>query len=357
LILAIDATMKFSVCIPNFNYERYLGLTIKSVLEQADADMEILISDNASTDGSAALARSYGDPRIQLRINAANVGFAANLDRAARMATGDWMIMLSSDDLALPSALSTYRRLIEALGPSADGAVMTSTMQMISSDGRPLELMPKDDQLWGTAERSAELERVVGAPVYSMPADILLRHCLARMKNPFNFAATCYPRRLYDAVEGYGAGRLINPDKYYHWKLLAVAQRAYFVDQPLFAYRWHEQNQNSQQAASGNLKYLVDEYASTLEVDEAVLKRLGITRQTLNDALIEYDIARHGLATLAKGNRVRAMRILQFGRAVYPDSVRHNRNARILSILLRFGPLGERIAAWAYSRYLDKPNP
>jgi hypothetical protein len=270
------------------------------------------------------------------------------------MASGDWMIMLSSDDLALSGALSTYRRLIEALGPAAQGAVLTATMQMISSDGRPLEPMPKDDQLWGTAERSAELERVVGAPVYSLPADVLLRHCLAQMKNPFNFAATCYPRQLYEAVEGYGAGRLINPDKYFHWKLLAVAQRAYFVDRPLFAYRWHEQNQNSQQAASGALKYLVDEYASSLEIDEAVLKRLGITRQTVSDALIEYDIARHGLATLAKGDRVRAMRILQFGRAVYPDSVRHNRHARILAILLRFGPLGERVAAWAYARYLDK---
>ena len=70
-----------------------------------------------------------------------------------------------------------------------------------------------------------------------MAADELLRRCLAQMNNPFNFAATCYPRRLYQAVEGYGAGRLINPDKYFHWKLLAVAERAYFVDRPLFAYR------------------------------------------------------------------------------------------------------------------------
>ena len=174
------------------------------------------------------------------------------------------------------------------------------------------------------------------------------------MKNPFNFAATCYPRRLYEAVEGYGAGRLINPDKYFHWKLLGVARRAYFVEQPLFAYRWHEQNQNSQQAASGALKYLVDEYASSLEIDEALLQRLGLSRRAVSDALIEFDIARHGLATLARGNRGRALRILQFGRAIYPESMRHNRNARILSILLRMGPLGVRIAAWAYARHLDK---
>jgi hypothetical protein len=122
----------------------------------------------------------------------------------------------------------------------------------------------------------------------------------------------------------------------------------------LFAYRWHQQNQNSQEAAGGSLKFLVDEYTSTLEMDGSVLARLGVTRQALADAMVEYDVARHGLATLARGNRVRAQRTLQFGRAVYPDSVRQSRNARILSTLLRLGPLGERIAKWAYARYLDK---
>ena len=150
------------------------------------------------------------------------------------------------------------------------------------------------------AEQSADLHRAVRAPTDTAPpADELLRRSLVQMKNPFNFAATCYPRRLYEAVEGYGSGRLINPDKYFHWKLLGVARRAYFVEQPLFAYRWHEQNQNSQQAASGALKYLVDEYASSLEIDEALLQRLGLSRRAVSDALIEFDIARHGLATLA----------------------------------------------------------
>jgi glycosyltransferase involved in cell wall biosynthesis len=347
--------MKFSICIPNYNYERYLGRTISSIREQqGDADFEILLSDNASTDGSVALARSLADPRVQIHVNSVNVGFGGNLDRAARMAAGDWMIMLSSDDLARPEALSTYRNVIEALGPAADRAVLTSAMDMISSDDRVIDHVGWEESVWRGAERSPELERAAGGPVYGIAADELLRRCLAQMKNPFNFAATCYPRHLYQAVEGYGAGRLINPDKYFHWKLLGVADRAYFVDRPLFAYRVHTQNQNSQEAAGGALKYLVDEYVSTLELDAAVLARLGVTRESLGDALVEHDIARHGLATLAKGNRVRARRILQFGRAVYPDSVRHNRNARILSTLLRLGPVGRQIATWAYARYLDK---
>ena len=140
--------MKFSICIPNYNYERYLGRTISSVREQQDADLEILMSDNASTDGSVALAQSFADPRIQVHVNAVNVGFAGNLDRAARMASGEWLVMLSSDDLARPGALATYGRLIEALGPAAEGAVLTSSMDMIDSDDRLIDHIGKDESVW-----------------------------------------------------------------------------------------------------------------------------------------------------------------------------------------------------------------
>ena len=61
--------MKFSICIPNYNYERYLGRTIQSILAQDYQDFEILVSDNASTDGSVTLVQSFHDPRIQLRVN------------------------------------------------------------------------------------------------------------------------------------------------------------------------------------------------------------------------------------------------------------------------------------------------
>ena len=149
-------------------------------------------------------------------------------------------------------------------------------------------------------------------------------------------------------------GRLINPDKYFHWKLLAVAERAYFVDRPSFAYRWHEQNQNSIQASGGSLKYLVDEYTSTLELDEARPRPARNDPEALSrrHGRIRRCPARVGHA--GAGNRVRARRTLEFGWAVYPDSMRQSRNARILSTLLRLGPIGERIAKRAYARYLDK---
>src|SRR5215469_7128477 len=128
--------MKFSVCIPNYNYERYLGRTIQSALDQQGGELEVVVSDNASTDRSVEIVQGFADPRIRLSVNRCNVGFAGNLDRAARMANGDWMLMLSSDDLMRQGALATYRARFEKLGPSAEKAIATSDMEVIDSDDR-----------------------------------------------------------------------------------------------------------------------------------------------------------------------------------------------------------------------------
>jgi glycosyltransferase involved in cell wall biosynthesis len=344
--------MKFSVCIPNYNYERYLGRTIQSVRDQAGEDFEILVSDNSSTDGSMEIVRGFGDSRIRWRINRCNVGFAGNLDRAARLAEGDCMIMLSSDDLMRPGGLATYRALFERLGSAAESAVATSAMDVIDSDDRVTgKVSLAGNGLWREIDRASEFDEIAGGPVYRVPARELLRRSILSMQNPLQFAATVYPRSLYEAVEGYGGSRLINPDKWFHWKLLAKADTAYFIDRPLFAYRWHPSNQTAQQSGSGALKYLIDEYTSTFEFDGAVLKELGLSRADLERAFIEHDIGRHGLAVLARGNRSLARRIFNFGKASYPQHARHNWKVRSLGMLLKLGPVGQRIAGASYTYY------
>jgi glycosyltransferase involved in cell wall biosynthesis len=343
--------MKFSICIPNYNYERYLGRTIQSILEQDYQDLEILVSDNASTDGSVEVVRKFGDPRIQLHVNACNVGFGGNLDRSARMASGACIIMLSSDDLMRPCALATYNKLFESLGSRGRGAIASASWDVIDAHDRVTGQTGPDPSLWMPADRQGDLESLLEAPVYGVPANELLRRCLRQMKNPFNFAATVYARDLYRAVEGYGGGRLFNPDKWFHWKVLGTAEMAYFVDRRLFAYRWHGDNQAAQESATSALKFLVDEYVSTLELDAGVLERIGLSRDAVLEAFVEYDIARHALATLARGQRVRARRILDFGRAAYPQHVRRNRKALVLRALLAMGPMGQKIAERAYRSY------
>jgi len=346
--------MKFSICIPNYNYERYVGRTVRSALAQTYEDLEILVSDNASTDRSVEVIRDAGDARVHLSVNQCNVGFAGNLDRAARMATGDRMIMLSSDDLMLPDALATYRALYDALGERGESCVASAAWDVIDADDRVTGYTGPNSAIWKATDRVPELEKQLGCPVYGVKACELLKRCILAMKSPFNFAATVYPRRLYQAIEGYGGMRLINPDKWFHWRLLGVADTAYFLDRRLFAYRCHSSNQLSQETSMSSLKYLVDEYVSTLELDNGLLAKAGLSREDAIAAFVENDIANHGLATLARGQRQRGRRILDFGRATYPLHMRRNRKAWALAALLALGPVGQRLARSAYRRWNEK---
>lgn len=332
--------MRFSICVPNYNYARYLGETIGSVLSQSETDFEVLVSDNASTDDSVAIVKGLGDPRVKLRVNRWNVGFAGNLDKAAAGATGDHMIMLSSDDLMEPDALAAYRRLVEALGGDAARTIFACTVHVIDGEGKRTGHRPIDWKQWRGAVKDEALSAAVGADVYRMPAHQLLARSLELLRSPFRFLATCFPRGVYEAVEGYGGQRLMNPDKWFVWKALSVAEHAAMIDAPLFSYRVHENNQGAIQARTGALKHLVDQYVASFDMPAPVQKASGLDAQALAVNFIEQDVALRGLQALARGDRRRAQRGVWFGLAAYPELARRNRKLTALRILLALGPLG-----------------
>jgi hypothetical protein len=174
------------------------------------------------------------------------------------------------------------------------------------------------------------------------------------MQNPFYFCATAYPRTLYEELEGYGGARLINPDKWFHWRLLGSADCAYFIRRPLFAYRIHSQNQAAQQTQSKALKFLMDEYAATFEVSDKMLAKANLTRHDLESAFVEYDIIRHGTSLIAQGQRKLARRTHAWGRATYPQHLRRSPRAWAFRMLLLAGPLGTPLARLLRSRYSPK---
>ena len=105
----------FSICIPNFNYARYLKLTCESVLAQESCNYEIVIADNHSTDGSIEFIKEIAGAHQSIKyvINSSNFGFSGNLEKVTSQATGKYFILLSSDDLMNKGALMRYKKLIE----------------------------------------------------------------------------------------------------------------------------------------------------------------------------------------------------------------------------------------------------
>ena len=87
-----------SVCIPTYNYGRFLGRAIESVLGQAFGDFELLVVDNASTDGTDELVAGYDDPRLSYLRNERNLGLFGNFERCLELARSDLVKILCADD-------------------------------------------------------------------------------------------------------------------------------------------------------------------------------------------------------------------------------------------------------------------
>lgn len=339
----------FSVCVPNYNYGSYITETIESALNQPGQDMEVVVADNASTDNSVEAVQSLIDKHrnIKLKVNRCNVGFYENLKRAASLANGEWMTMLSSDDLATPEAYSIYKKIIDALGDDTKRVVLCSNADKIDAKSKIIDHPKMDMKLWKGAKINQFLSDKVSAEVWEIDAVLLLKNNLEILRNPLHFATTTYPKELHDEIEGYSWGGIINPDMQFSFNLMSVADKVFFVDKPLFQYRWHESNQTAQQAQSGALKFWVDEYVSTFNMPNRVLDRAGITREQLANNFIEEDIALRGLLALSDGHSALAKRLFYFGKATYPEQASSNKKFLILSILLKLNYLGFLIAKLA----------
>ena len=90
---------KVSICITVYNKEKYIAQSIESAISQDYKNIEIVIHDNASTDGSADVIKKYlSDNRIKFYRDEINSGMYYSFKTALDKATGEWVIFLNSDD-------------------------------------------------------------------------------------------------------------------------------------------------------------------------------------------------------------------------------------------------------------------
>lgn len=104
--------MKISIVTISFNQREYLRSCIDSILGQTGCELEYIVVDPGSTDGSRSLIESYGD-RI-VRVFESDDGPADGLNRGFARATGDIFGFINSDDYLLPGALAAVTAFFQA---------------------------------------------------------------------------------------------------------------------------------------------------------------------------------------------------------------------------------------------------
>jgi cellulose synthase/poly-beta-1,6-N-acetylglucosamine synthase-like glycosyltransferase len=114
--------MRFSICIPTFQRLPMLRGALESALGQDLDDFEVVVSDNASSDGTASYLQGQSHPRLRCLIQPSNVGSVANHNQCVTAARGEWIVFLHDDDQLSGCALTELARYFDA-HPSVDVAL------------------------------------------------------------------------------------------------------------------------------------------------------------------------------------------------------------------------------------------
>jgi len=127
---------KITVLLPVYNAKPYLHDAIHSVLDQTYKNIELLIIDDGSTDGSVDIIRSFKDPRIVFLQHVANNGLIATLNEGLEKARGEYIARMDADDIwTNPQKLE---KQLEYFDHSPDCVLVGTWATLIDEDGSSL---------------------------------------------------------------------------------------------------------------------------------------------------------------------------------------------------------------------------
>lgn len=136
--VTVSAVPQVSVIIATYNCAPYLAAAIESALGQESVNVEVVVVDDASTDGTSQVARRYEKTgRVRLLVNEVNRGPSFSRNRAIQAARGEWLAQLDGDDWFAPGRLATLLQLavVRQADLVADDLFMVedSTLQAVST--------------------------------------------------------------------------------------------------------------------------------------------------------------------------------------------------------------------------------
>jgi GT2 family glycosyltransferase len=171
-----------SVVVPVFNTERYVRESLDSILGQTYTNLEVIVMDDASTDGASDILRAYDDPRLSYIRNERNLGLFANVNEGIRRATGELIAMHHSDDVYDPELLS---KQVEFLLRNPEVGAVFAIDVLIDANGRER----------GRIKLPEELR---GREILTYPTVL---NGILRYQNVFLRGCQCLiPRRVYEDV-------------------------------------------------------------------------------------------------------------------------------------------------------------
>jgi glycosyltransferase involved in cell wall biosynthesis len=164
---------RVSVALPVYNGERYLAEAIASVQAQTYEDFELIIGDNASTDGTEDIcrARASTDHRITYLRHSENLGAAPNYNRLFEISTGEYFKWIAHDDGCAPDFIE---RAVQVLDDEPEVVVCYSKSLLIDESGSVIERY-SDGLHLRSSEPHERLRTLLDTPGWCNPIFGLIR--------------------------------------------------------------------------------------------------------------------------------------------------------------------------------------
>lgn len=139
--MTVRSSPRVTVGLPVFNGEKYLSAAIESLLSQTFSDFELIISDNASTDGTSDVCERYKncDGRIRYFRKSKNEGAARNYNFTVEQARGEYFRWAAHDDVSAPELLE---RCVAVLDGHPEVVLVYPQTMIINEKGEPVGLHP-----------------------------------------------------------------------------------------------------------------------------------------------------------------------------------------------------------------------
>ena len=206
-----------SVIVPTYNRAHVLGESLASVLAERDVDLEVVVVDDGSTDGTAALLAGLGDRRVRPVVRP-HAGIAAARNAGLAAARAPYIAFHDSDDVALPGRLAVPLAFLGA-HPEVD---------LVIQNGR---MLPPEDEPGAEAPwiRPRVARALAARPIGVAEA---FRWNLGQLQG------MCFTRRALDATGPLDPSFTILDDLDLVLRV-TLRFRAVFLDVPAFAYRRH----------------------------------------------------------------------------------------------------------------------
>ena len=261
-----DINPLVSVCIPAYNHEKYIEQAIQSVIDQTYENIELIVVDDGSKDGTwqkMCDLKEKCEKRFKnvVFMHQENQGLCTTLNRTIALANGKYLYFFASDDASKPDAITLQTAFLEQ---NPDYVLCVGDDEIIDTDGKRVawndkrENVPLED---GYQTFSAFLMSKKGTPQFTS-SDFGTYETFAQG----NYIVNGYLVRkdTIDEIGGYTTQAPL--DEWYLMLQLSKRGKLKFIDKILFSYRWHNDN------CTKRKKMMKDMWRKTLLYEEKLLK-------------------------------------------------------------------------------------